>query len=124
MKVGCARRDITPQGDIYLIGYRDLPNRLEPATAVHDDVFANALYFQDGTRELFVLSADVLEFEESMAEEVKTLLSSRYGIDRDLVLLCATHDHTSIAAYHKSWWTHKFDQHYYDWLLETICSCF
>ena len=62
MKVGCARRDITPQGDIYLIGYRDLPNRLEPATAVHDDVFANALYFQAGTRELFVLSADVLEF--------------------------------------------------------------
>ena len=46
MNIGHARRKITPQGDIYLIGYRNLPNRLEPATGVHDDVFANAILFQ------------------------------------------------------------------------------
>lgn len=124
MKVGCARRKITPKGDVYLIGYRDLPNRLKPATAIHDDVFANALLFQLGQKEVFVFSADALEFEESMAEEVKTLLQTRYGLDRDCVLLSATHDHTSIAAYHRSWWTHKFDQNYYDWFLQTICDCF
>ncbi|MGN0286989.1 MAG: hypothetical protein ACI4B6_04905 [Atopobiaceae bacterium] len=123
MKIGHARRDLTPQGDIYLIGYRDLPNRLEPATAVHDDVFGNALLFQDGQKEVFVFSADFLEFEESMVEEVKTLLATRYGIDRDCVLLSATHDHTSLAMYHRSWWTGKFDQKYYDWLLQTICDC-
>ena len=70
MRLGHARRDLTPEGDIYLIGYRDLPNRLEPATGMHDDVFGNALLFQDGDRELFVFSADVLEFEEAMAEDV------------------------------------------------------
>lgn len=124
MKVGCARRNITPTGDVYLIGYRDLPNRLEPATGVHDEVFANALLFSDGEREVFVLNADALEFEEEMAEEVKTLLSERYGIDRDCVLLSATHNHTSICAYHRTWWTGKFDQAYYDWLLRTICKAF
>ncbi len=124
MKVGCARRKITPQGDVYLIGYRDLQNRLEPATAIHDDVYANCLYFTDGEREVFEFNMDAMEVEEVMAEEVKTMLATRYGIDRDCVLLSATHNHTSIVAYHRSWWTNKFDQEYYDWLLQTICECF
>lgn len=122
MNIGHARRKITPQGDIYLIGYRNLPNRLEPATGVHDDVFANAILFQQGEREVFLFNADVLEFEESMAEEVKTMLAERYGIDRDCVLLSATHDHTSIVAYHRSWWTGKFDENYYRWFLDTIAN--
>lgn len=124
MNIGHARRKLTPQGDVYLIGYRDLENRLQPATAIHDDVYANALLFSDGEREVFVFSADFMEVEEQMAEEVKTLLATRYGIDRDAVLLCATHNHTSIVAYHRSWWTNKFDQDYYDWLLLTICDAF
>lgn len=124
MNIGHARRKLTPQGDVYLIGYRDLENRLQPATAIHDDVYANALLFSDGEREVFVFSADFMEVEEQMAEEVKTLLATRYGIDRDAVLLCATHNHTSIVAYHRSWWTNKFDQDYYDWLLQTICDAF
>ena len=118
MNIGHARRKITPQGDIYLIGYRNLPNRLEPATGVHDDVFANAILFQQDDREVFLFNADVLEFEESMAEEVKTMLAERYGIDRDCVLLSATHDHTSIVAYHRSWWTGKFNEDYYRWFLD------
>ena len=124
MNIGHARRKITPQGDIYLIGYRNLPNRLEPATGVHDDVFANAILFQQDDREVFLFNADVLEFEEGMAEEVKTMLAERYGIDRDCVLLSATHDHTSIVAYHRSWWTGKFNEDYYRWFLDTICQCF
>lgn len=124
MNIGHARRKITPQGDIYLIGYRNLSNRLEPATGVHDDVFANAILFQQDDREVFLFNADVLEFEEGMAEEVKTMLAERYGIDRDCVLLSATHDHTSIVAYHRSWWTGKFDENYYRWFLDTICQCF
>lgn len=124
MKVGHARRKLTPKGDVYLIGYRDLENRLAPATGIHDDVFGNALLFQQDGREVFVFSADFMEMEEQMAEEVKTLLQGRYGIDRDCVLLSATHDHTSIVAYHRGWWTNKFDQQYYDWLLQTICDCF
>lgn len=123
MNVGHARRDLTPEGDIYLIGYRDLPNRLKPATGIHDHVFANALLFQQEGKEVFIFNADVLEFEEAMAEEVKTLLQAKYGIDRDCVLLSATHNHTSIVAYHRTWWTGKFNQAYYDWMMQTICDC-
>lgn len=121
MNVGCSRHCITPQfDDFYLIGYRD-PVRFQPASGVHDDIFSNALLLRDDAgEELFVFSADVLEFEESMAEDVKTLLARDYGIDRDYVLLCATHDHSSVVGYHRSWYTGKFDQRYYDFFLGVI----
>ena len=125
MNVGCARRCLTPQiEEVYLIGYRNLENRLHPATGIYDDVFGNALYFEDGGKELFVFSCDFMEIDEDTSEDVKTLLHDRYGIDRDCVLLCATHNHTTVVAYHRTWWTGKFDQEYYDWYLETVCSAF
>lgn len=125
MNVGSARRCLTPQTDeVYLIGYRNLENRLHPATGIYDDVFGNALYFEQDGKELFVFSCDFMEIDEGTAEDAKTLLHDRYGIDRDCVLLCATHNHTTVVAYHRTWWTGKFDQAYYDWYLETVASAF
>ena len=125
MNIGSARRCLTPQTEeVYLIGYRNLENRLHPATGIYDDVFGNALYFEDGGKELFVFSCDFMEIDEGTAEDAKTLLHDRYGIDRDCVLLCATHNHTTVVAYHRTWWTGKFDQESYDWYLETVASAF
>ena len=124
MKVGHARRCLTPQFEgFYLIGYRD-PSRMEPASGVHDDIWANALMLEDeaGTR-LFLFSADFLEFEEAMADDVKALLAAEFGLAPDLVLLCATHDHSSVVGYHRSWYTGKFDQRYYDFLVDQIRAC-
>ena len=123
MRIGTARVCLTPKKEFYLIGYRS-ENRYEPATAIHDDIYGNALLFEDYGKDLFILSADFLEFEEGMAEDVKTLLHDRFGIDRDAVLLSATHNHSSIVSYHKGWYTGKFDQEYYDRLLDTIVSCY
>lgn len=123
MKIGHSRRLLTPKKEFYLIGYRN-ENRLYPANGVHDDIYANALLFDDGKKQVFIFNADFLEFEEKMAEEVKTMLHDKYGIDRDLVLLSATHNHSSIVSYHKGWYTNKFDQEYYDYLMDIICECY
>jgi hypothetical protein len=124
MKIGHARCCLSPsKSEFYLIGYRS-PSRYEPALGIHDDIFGNALLFNDGERESFLFSADYLEFEEAMVEEVKTLLHQKFGICKDLVFLAATHNHSSIVSYHKSWYTKKFDQEYYDFLLETIVNTF
>ncbi len=123
MKVGTSRCLLTPQKEFYLIGYRS-ENRMYPATGVHDDIYANALLFDDGQEEAFIFSADFLEFEEEMAEEVKTIMNERYGINRDCVLLMATHNHSSIVSYHKGWYTHKFDEVYYNHLINLIMKCY
>jgi hypothetical protein len=119
MKVGHARHNLTPQGEFYLIGYRS-DNRMYPASGVHDEIFCNSLLFEQDGKEIFLFSADYLEFEEEMAEDVKTLMQKRFNIERDSILLCATHNHSSVVSYHKGWYTGKFDQKYYDFLLETI----
>ena len=123
MQIGHARICLTPTEPFYLIGYRS-KNRYEASTGVHDDIYANALLCNDGEKMLFLFSADVLEFEEDMAEDVKTMLQSRFGIERDMVLLCATHNHSSIVSYHKSWYTGKYDAAYAAWFQEAICDCF
>lgn len=123
MKIGHARYCISPKGEFYLIGYRS-PNRMEPASGIHDDIYCNALLFESNGKQVFLFSADFLEFEESMAEDVKTLLQERYGINRDLVLLSATHNHSSVVSYHKSWYTKKYDPNYYKYLLNIICRSY
>lgn len=119
MKIGTSRYCLTPEKQFYLIGFRS-PNRFEPASGVHDDIYCNSLLFEENGRKLFLFSADFLEFEEEMAEDVKTMMQETFGIERDMVLLCATHNHSSVVSYHKSWYTGKFDQSYYDHLLEII----
>lgn len=123
MKIGHARYCITPQKEFYLIGYRS-ENRMFPASGVHDDIYANSLLFENDGKMVFLFSADFLEFEETMAENVKTLLQDKYGIERDNVLLSATHNHSSIVSYHRSWYTDKFDQTYYDYLIKIICQSY
>ncbi|MGC3992852.1 MAG: neutral/alkaline non-lysosomal ceramidase N-terminal domain-containing protein [Propionicimonas sp.] len=126
MKVGSARFDMTPSGEFHLGGYR-AESRLAPAAEVHDHIFGNALLFEQDGERAFLLSLDLVEVELSMAEEVKTLLAGQFGIDRDLVLIAATHDHSSIAEYHRAWWTRCFDPAYYDqligWIVDSYVTC-
>lgn len=123
MKIGNARFCLSPKKEFYLIGFRS-DNRNYPASGIHDDIYCNSLLFEDEGKKVFIFSADFLEFEEEMAEEVKTLLNERFGIERDLVLLCATHDHSSIVSYHKGWYTNKFDKEYYDFLIDSIIKSY
>ncbi len=97
---------------------------MEPASGIHDDIYCNSLVLEQDGKKIFLFSADFLEFEEDMAEDVKTLMQKKYGLERDNILLAATHDHSSIVSYHKSWYTKKFDQDYYDFLIDTICRSY
>lgn len=125
MKVGHARYDLTPaEGtEFYLLGYKN-PERGNPAKGIHDHIFCNALLFEQDGERAFLWTADLLELEDDMAKEAKTRLNERFGIDRDHIILAVMHDHSSIRDYHKNWPVGKFSQNYYDFMMETICSCF
>lgn len=123
MRIGHARYCISPKQEFYLIGYRS-DNRMYPASGIHDDIYCQSLLFENNGQMLFLFSADFLEFEEEMAEDVKTLLADQFGIERDCVLLSATHNHSSVVSYHKSWYTGKFNQGYYDYLIKMIIKSF
>lgn len=125
MKVGHSRYDLTPaEGtEFYLLGYKN-PDRGNPAKGIHDHIFCNALLFEAEGERAFLWTADLLELEDDMAEEAKTRLNERFGISRDHIVLAVMHDHSSVRDYHKNWPIGKFSQDYYDFMMETICSCF
>lgn len=123
MNIGHARYCVSPRKEFYLIGYRS-DNRMYPASGIHDDIYCQSLLFENNGKKVFLFSADFLEFEEEMAEDIKTLLSQEFDIDRDCILLSATHNHSSIVSYHRSWYTGKFDQDYYDNLISIIKNSF
>lgn len=124
MRVGHARFDITPPLPTYLGGYRN-PSRAEPAAGIHDRIWGTALLLEDdAARQTFLVSLDLVEIEEDMAEEVRNRLADAHGIERDLVLVIATHDHSSTAVYFRHWWTRSFDQARYDGLLDAIDAAF
>ena len=124
MLVGHDRQCISPQmEEFYLIGYRS-PTRYEPALGIHDNLYINSLLLDDGEKEVFILSADLLEIEEEMTNDVKRQLHERYGIQEELIFLAATHNHSSLASYHKMWYTKKFDQSYYDFLIAAILNSY
>lgn len=123
MRVGTSRYCLTPNEEFYLIGYFS-ENRKYPATGIHDDIYCNSMIIETKGKKLFIFSADFIEFEEEMVDDVKSMLFDKYGIERDMILMCATHNHSSVMSYHKHWHSGKFSPKYYTFLMETICKSY
>lgn len=104
MRAAATHLDITPAGPHHLGGYRH-PSRRGAAAGVHDPVEADALLVEHDGREFFVVSLDLVEIEEGFADDLKTRLADAAGLDRDLVHVIATHDHSSTSVYFEHWWT-------------------
>ncbi len=123
MKIGQSRKNITPTEEFYLIGYKS-PIRNNPADGIHDEIFINGMLIEINQKKMYIVSMDLLEIEDAMADELKTLLSEKYGMVRDLILLCATHNHSSLMSYHKNWHSGVFDQDYYDFLINSVIELY
>ncbi|MDD3924855.1 MAG: hypothetical protein PHP11_07140 [Erysipelotrichaceae bacterium] len=125
MRVASSRVCLTPDEDFYLIGYGDRYNsRLVPAKGVHDDIFANVILIESNGKKVFIFNADFIEFEEEFCNQMKDIMHNEFGLETNLILFSATHNHQSVMSYHKNWKTGKFSQKYYDNLVNVIKQTF
>jgi len=121
MRASSTRMCITPQEEFYLIGYGDqFESRLHQAQGIHDDIYARSILIETKGKEIFICNADLIEYEIESVNEIKKMMAKTYGLDENLFLLSATHDHHSVMSYHKHWKTGKFSQTYYDFLVDSI----
>jgi hypothetical protein len=95
LRAGRARIDITPPLSLKpaLGGYGDRMN--QPATGVHDRIFAKALILSEGGKKFALVTVDALGF----APPVKTAMLDRLagkGWTADNLILLASHSHTAI----------------------------
>jgi hypothetical protein len=75
------------------------------ANAVHDDLHARALVFDDGATRVAFVSVEVIAVSAEFSAVVRALVESATGIPAANVFLCATHTHCGPVTMH-----HFFNQ--------------
>ena len=89
MLAGFAETVITPPHHECLIaGYS-----LRPATGVHDELIASAVYFDDGTTQAVLVSYDLLAMERELIAVLKDALQGALGLARTQIFFSCTHTH-------------------------------
>ena len=88
-KVGFARVDNTPPLGVFMPGYY----KMRYAKQVLDPLQINMVAFSDGKRTALVAQIDTVALSDGMADEMRDAVVKATGVDRDAILLHATHTH-------------------------------
>ena len=93
LKAGFSRVDITPPLGTDVQGY--FFHRY--AAGVLDPLYLNALAFTDGDTTAVIISVDAIMIAMSYCDEILEHISKKTGIDKQNVMICALHQHTSFG---------------------------
>jgi neutral ceramidase len=88
LRIGVAKVDITPTD---LTGLTSQWG--QPLVGVHDPIFVRALVLDNGTNTAAIVSADLIEFGDTV--ELRTRIAREVGIPADHLIIAATHDHSA-----------------------------
>lgn len=89
---GSAKTVITPEKPMWMAGYG---GRTEPADGTETDLFAKALYLDDGNGNSgVVVTLDVVGIDRAFAVDLCEQLEKKYGLSRKQIALCTSHTHS------------------------------
>lgn len=95
MRVGFGTAVITPAVPVQLAGFGD---RHAPATSVHDELEARAVFLSDGETALCLVVCDLLGMSAAFADPIRAAVGAALGLDRAAVLTACTHTHAGPSA--------------------------
>ncbi|MEJ7694306.1 neutral/alkaline non-lysosomal ceramidase N-terminal domain-containing protein [Daejeonella sp.] len=92
-KVGVSRVVITPKQAMPMAGFA---SRTHSSEGTLHDLWAKALVFEDteGKRAVMV-SSDLLGFPKSVSDNIRNKLKTKFGLNRDQILLNSSHTHSA-----------------------------
>jgi hypothetical protein len=90
LRVGLGRADITPPVGAIMTG-----PRLDRSVGTDDPLVATALVVQSGERTIAIVGIDLVKIRRDLADAAIAEASRRTGIDRDAVMICPSHNHSS-----------------------------
>jgi len=102
MEAGFGRVCITPPPGTRMFGWgtRDDAGGCD---AVHDDLFARALWLRAGREDVLVMGFDLLFFSRDVADRLRGALGRRFDLAPRQILLNASHTHNGPTT--GTWWT-------------------
>jgi neutral/alkaline ceramidase-like enzyme len=89
---GAAETIITPPVGARLEGYGG-PDGGQISTAVHDDLHARAVVFDDGTTRAAMVACDLIAIDRRLSAPVRALVHDATGIPPEHLMVSATHTH-------------------------------
>jgi neutral ceramidase len=84
-EAGAARVDITPDAKL-------IPR---PFTSIHDQLYARAIYMENGPDRAVLLNADVGAISTAITEQASAEISQKFKVPAANILISATHDHSA-----------------------------
>lgn len=96
-EAGAAKQEITPPLGTPMNGYGARFGR--PSTAVHDPLWARALYLDDGETKLFLVNMDLCMINAELRERVLALAPPE--VPKENIILTATHTHSAQGGMHR-----------------------
>jgi hypothetical protein len=90
LRIGFGASKITPGLGAYMAGYF----HERQATAVHDDLFAKAMIFDDGNTIAGILACDLICLPADEVAKVREAIQKNTSIDGRNIMVCCTHTHT------------------------------
>ena len=92
LRVGVARKTITPETPVWLSGYA---SRNKPATEILHDLWVKALVIEENKdRRIIIVTTDIIGFSNDLSEDVARRIINKYGINRSQLLLNSSHTHS------------------------------
>ena len=91
LKAGMAITDISPEKGEELGGYPHYPRH---NTGVHDPLQAAAMYLNNGTEEIALVTLDLLFYSKKHVKEVRERVRQACGIPENHVMISCSHTHS------------------------------
>lgn len=97
LEAGAAKVDITPPLGVPLNGYGDRMGRV--ARAVHDPIWARALFLDDGQTRVMLVNTDLCMINRELRARVLELAPG--AVPKEHIILTATHTHNGPGGMHR-----------------------
>ena len=92
LKAGTSKREITPPVGTTLSGYI---RRFGNSTGVHDPLWANFLWIEDGNNQALLISLDVMNIGTEFATKGRQTICRELDLKKESVLVAAIHTHSA-----------------------------
>ncbi len=92
LRIGAVRKEITPSVGIDLSGYI---RRFGSSEGIHDPLWANFLWVENGIDHVLLISLDVLNISEEFSLRAKAGISEELNIEKNSILIASTHTHSA-----------------------------
>ena len=92
LKAGAAIEEITPYNSQFLYGY---PYVERMSTGVHDPLCTNALFLDNGSRQVMFLANDILYLNKVSVANIRNGINAATGVPQSNIMISTTHTHSA-----------------------------